>query len=57
MSNQNVVRFWSVGLDKIIPRVAQVLKIIVWVGSGLPKRPRVGSNLGSLIKFHYFSPL
>ena len=57
MSNQNVVRFWSVGLDKIIPRVAQVLKIIVWVGSGLPKRPRVGSNLGSLLKFHYFSPL
>ena len=29
-------------LDKIIPRVARVLKIIVQVGSGLPKRPRVG---------------
>ena len=42
MSNQAVVRFWSLGLDKIIPRVARVLKIIVRVGSGLPKRPRVG---------------
>ena len=27
--------------------VARVLKIIVRVGSGWPKRPRVGSNLGS----------
>ena len=47
MSNQAVVRFWSLGLDKIIPRVARVSKIIVRVGSGWPKRPRVGSNLGS----------
>ena len=43
MSNQAVVRFWSLGLDKILPRVARVLKIIVWIGSGWPKRPRVGS--------------
>ena len=34
MSNKAVVRFWSLGLDKIIPRVARVSKIIVRVGSG-----------------------
>ena len=42
MSNHGFVRFWSLGLDKIIPWVVQVLKIIVWVGSGVQKRPRVG---------------
>ena len=47
MTNHNVVRFWSLGLDKITPRVARVSKIIVRVGSGWPKRPRVGSNPGS----------
>ena len=47
MTNHNVVRFWSLGLDKITPWVARVSKIIVRVGSGWPKRPRVGSNLGS----------
>ena len=47
MSNKAVVRFWSLGLDKITPRVARVSKIIVRVGLGWPKRPRVGSNLGS----------
>ena len=47
MTNHNVVRFWSLGLDKIISRVARVSKIIVRVGSGWPKRPQVGSNLGS----------
>ena len=47
MTNHNVVRFWSLGLDKITPRVARVSKIIVRVGSGWPKRPQVGSNLGS----------
>ena len=47
MSNHNVVKFWSLGLDKITPRVARVSKIIVRVGSGWPKRPRVRSNLRS----------
>ena len=47
MSNHNVVKFWSLGLDKITPRAARVSKIIVWAGLGWPKRPRVGSNLGS----------
>ena len=42
MSNQAVVRFWSLGLDKIIPRVARAHKKIVRVGSGWPKWPRVG---------------
>ena len=50
---KSLAKWWSsacqitIGLDKIIPRVARVLKIIVRVGSGWPKRPRVGSNLGS----------
>ena len=30
-SNQDVVRFWALGLDKIIRQVSWVLKIIVWV--------------------------
>ena len=47
MSNKAVVRFWSLGLDKIIPRVARAHKKIVRVGSAWPKWPRVGSNLGS----------
>ena len=33
MSNQDVVRFWALGLDKIICQVSWVLKIIVRVGS------------------------
>ena len=37
MSNQNVVKFWSLGLDKITPRVARVSKIIVRVGLGWQK--------------------
>ena len=47
MSNQAVVRFWSLGLDKIILLVARVHRKIVQVGSGWPKWSRVGSNLGS----------
>ena len=47
MSNQVFVRFWSLGLDKIIPRVARVHKKIARVGLGWSKWPRVGSNLGS----------
>ena len=45
---KSLAKWWSsacqitIGLDKIIPRVARVLKIIVRVGSGWPKRPRVG---------------
>ena len=45
---KSLTKWWSsacqitIGLDKIIPRVARVLKIIVRVGSGWPKRPRVG---------------
>ena len=50
---KSLAKWWSsacqitIGLDKIIPRVARVLKIIVRVGSVWPKRPWVGSNLGS----------
>ena len=42
MANHHVVRFWSLGLDKIIPWVTRVLKIVRF-GSGLLKRPRVGT--------------
>ena len=50
MSNHNVVKFWSLGLDKITPRVARVSKIIVRVGSGWRiKLMEIakGKNLGS----------
>ena len=46
MSNQAVVRFWSLGLDKIIPRDARVHKKIARVGSRWLKWSWVGSNLG-----------
>ena len=46
MSNQAVVRFWSLGLDKIIPRVARVLKIIVRVWSAKKALGRVKSQVG-----------
>ena len=49
MSNHNVVKFWSLGLDKITPWVARVSKIIVRVGSGWPKRPQVGLNFRSVL--------
>ena len=39
MSNHNVVKFWSLGLDKIIPMVARFLKIIVRVSA---KKASVG---------------
>ena len=45
---KSLAKWWSstcqitIRLEKIIPWVARVLKIIVWVGLGWPKRPRVG---------------
>ena len=39
MSNHNVVKFWSLGLDKIIPMVARFLKIVVRVSA---KKASVG---------------
>ena len=46
MTNHNVVRFWSLGLDKITPRVARVSKIIVRVGLAKKASGRVKSRVG-----------
>ena len=46
MSNHNVVKFWPLGLDKTIPRVARVLKIIVRVGSAKKALGWVKSRVG-----------